>query len=182
MLLNQFLKNYRKQFVQILSGTILTASSVYYFKKEDINADSSLKLDIPDPNTFPKILSREEQIERLKSHSRNDGTEYDLLVIGGGATGAGCALDAASRGLKVALVEKYDFSSGTSSRSTKLVHGGIRYLEKAFKKLDLGQYALVQEALHERSIFFHIAPYLAYVSPIMIPIYKYLFFFLFSVN
>lgn len=55
-------------------------------------------------------------------------SEFDLLVIGGGATGCGVALDAVSRGLKVALVEKYDFSSGTSSRSTKLIHGGVRYV------------------------------------------------------
>lgn len=59
-----------------------------------------------------------------------EGKEFDLLVVGGGATGAGIALDAATRGLNIALVEKYDFSSGTSSRSTKLVHGGVRYLEK----------------------------------------------------
>lgn len=71
-----------------------------------------------------------------------DGAEdasYDLLVIGGGATGAGIALDAATRGLKVALVERDDYSSGTSSKSTKLVHGGVRYLEKAFKELDYNQ-------------------------------------------
>ncbi len=66
---------------------------------------------------------------------------YDLLVIGGGATGSGIALDAATRGLKVALVERDDFSSGTSSKSTKLVHGGVRYLEKAVWELDYNQYA-----------------------------------------
>lgn len=65
--------------------------------------------------------------------------EYDMLVIGGGATGAGVAVDAASRGLKTALVEKYDFSSGTSSRSTKLIHGGVRYLQKAIMQLDIEQ-------------------------------------------
>jgi glycerol-3-phosphate dehydrogenase len=64
---------------------------------------------------------------------------YDLLVIGGGATGTGIALDAATRGLKVALVERDDFSSGTSSKSTKLVHGGVRYLEKAVWELDYAQ-------------------------------------------
>jgi glycerol-3-phosphate dehydrogenase len=65
--------------------------------------------------------------------------EYDLLVIGGGATGTGIALDAATRGLKVALVEREDFSAGTSSKSTKLVHGGVRYLEKAVWELDYEQ-------------------------------------------
>lgn len=64
---------------------------------------------------------------------------YDLLVIGGGATGTGIALDAATRGLKVAMVERDDFSSGTSSKSTKLVHGGVRYLEKAVWELDYNQ-------------------------------------------
>ena len=63
------------------------------------------------------------------------------MVIGGGATGSGIALDAATRGLKVALVERDDFSSGTSSKSTKLVHGGVRYLEKAVWELDYNQYA-----------------------------------------
>ncbi len=66
-------------------------------------------------------------------------SEYDIVVIGGGATGCGVAVDAASRGLKVALVEKYDFASGTSSRSTKLIHGGVRYLQKAILQLDREQ-------------------------------------------
>jgi glycerol-3-phosphate dehydrogenase len=70
----------------------------------------------------------------------NDDDVYDLLVIGAGATGAGIALDAATRGLKVACVERDDFSSGTSSKSTKLVHGGVRYLEKAVWELDYSQY------------------------------------------
>ncbi|KAF9963636.1 mitochondrial glycerol-3-phosphate dehydrogenase [Modicella reniformis] len=98
---------------------------------------------------------------------------FDLLIIGGGATGAGCALDAATRGLKVAMVERDDFSSGTSSRSTKLVHGGVRYLEKAVRELDVEQYKLVKEALNERANFLRIAPYLSYQLPIMLPIYKY---------
>lgn len=69
----------------------------------------------------------------------NGDEPYDLLVIGGGATGTGIALDAATRGLKVAMVERDDFSSGTSSKSTKLVHGGVRYLEKAVWELDYSQ-------------------------------------------
>lgn len=67
------------------------------------------------------------------------GAGFDLLVIGGGATGSGIALDAATRGLRVAMVERDDFSSGTSSKSTKLVHGGVRYLEKAVWELDYNQ-------------------------------------------
>ncbi|CAJ0847276.1 8439_t:CDS:2 [Entrophospora sp. SA101] len=90
-----------------------------------------------------------------KHNSSPSSPHFDLLVIGGGATGSGVALDAATRGLKVALVERDDFASGTSSRSTKLVHGGVRYLEKAFKELDYGQYKLVKEALHERANFFN---------------------------
>lgn len=79
-------------------------------------------------------------------------------------------MDAATRGLNVALVERDDFSSGTSSRSTKLIHGGVRYLEKAFLELDYEQYKLVREALHERGYFMKIAPYLAYEIPIMLPL------------
>ena len=74
--------------------------------------------------------TRQEQLQKLKD------VEFDVLVIGGGATGSGCALDAATRGLKTAMVELEDFSAGTSSRSTKLIHGGVRYLQKAIMKLD----------------------------------------------
>lgn len=76
-----------------------------------------------------------------------DDEPYDLLVIGGGATGSGIALDAATRGLKVAMVERDDFSSGTSSKSTKLVHGGVRYLEKAVWNLDYNQSVLSKVAV-----------------------------------
>lgn len=81
-------------------------------------------------------------------------------------------MDAASRGLKVALLERDDFASGTSSRSTKLIHGGVRYLEKAVWNLDYNQYQLVREALHERKVFLDIAPHLSFALPIMIPVYK----------
>jgi len=102
--------------------------------------------------------------------------EFDLLIVGGGATGAGVAVDAASRGLRVALVERNDFSCGTSSKSTKLVHGGVRYLQKAIMELDYEQYKLVKEALHERRIFLQTAPYLSAMLPIMLPIYKFAFY------
>ena len=82
--------------------------------------------------------------ERSKEGSeKGDAEPYDLLVIGGGATGAGIALDAATRGLKVAMVEREDFAAGTSSKSTKLVHGGVRYLEKAVWDLDYNQSVLL---------------------------------------
>ena len=94
------------------------------------------------------------------------GTEqFDVLVVGGGITGAGVALDAAARGYRVALVEKADFSSGTSSRSTKLVHGGIRYLPQF-------DFALVHEALVERGIMRQNAPYLVRPLPFVLPLYQ----------
>ncbi|CAK7245951.1 MAG: mitochondrial glycerol-3-phosphate dehydrogenase [Sporothrix thermara] len=104
------------------------------------------------------------------SSSSSSSPEYDLLIIGGGATGTGIALDAATRGLKVALVERDDFSAGTSSKSTKLVHGGVRYLEKAVWNLDYGQLELVMEALGERKTFLEIAPHLSSQLPILLPL------------
>ncbi|KAK4536408.1 hypothetical protein CDCA_CDCA08G2433 [Cyanidium caldarium] len=97
---------------------------------------------------------------------------FDVLVIGGGATGSGCALDGALRGLNVALVERDDFASGTSSRSTKLIHGGVRYLEKAFFHVDPAQLRLVFEALHERAIMLRQAPHLSQPLPTILPCYK----------
>src|SRR5215831_8579932 len=88
---------------------------------------------------------------------------FDVVVIGGGITGAGVALDAASRGLRTALVEKGDFASGTSSKSSKLVHGGLRYLQQ-------GDVRLVYEALAERQRLRRNAPHLVRILPFMIPI------------
>jgi glycerol-3-phosphate dehydrogenase len=101
-----------------------------------------------------------------------DGQGFDLLIIGGGATGTGVAVDAATRGLSVAMVERDDFGAGTSSKSTKLIHGGVRYLQKAVFELDYDQYKMVREALHERKTFLHIAPYLSEHLPIMLPVYR----------
>ncbi|XP_058797658.1 glycerol-3-phosphate dehydrogenase, mitochondrial isoform X1 [Phymastichus coffea] len=112
------------------------------------------------------LPSREDQVKTLKK-----GEIYDVLIIGGGATGAGCALDACTRGLKTALIEGDDFASGTSSRSTKLIHGGVRYLQKAIMQLDIEQYRMVKEALHERASMIHNAPHLAHPLPIMLPVY-----------
>src|SRR5881275_3294324 len=87
---------------------------------------------------------------------------FDLVVVGGGITGAGVALDAASRGYSVALVERDDYASGTSSRSSKMVHGGLRYLQN----FDLG---LVREALLERQLMVQLAPHLVYPTPFLVP-------------
>ena len=91
---------------------------------------------------------------------------YDVAVIGGGATGLGVALDAAARGFSVVLVESHDFAKGTSSRATKLVHGGVRYLAQ-------GNVALVREALRERTTLLHNAPHLAQPLPFVLPSYRY---------
>src|SRR2546422_2699177 len=87
---------------------------------------------------------------------------FDVAVIGGGITGAGVALDAASRGYSVALVERDDYAAGTSSRSSKMVHGGLRYLQN----FDLG---LVREALLERQLMVQLAPHLVYPRPFLVP-------------
>ena len=89
---------------------------------------------------------------------------FDVLVVGGGITGCGVALDAASRGLRVALVERHDFASGTSSKSSKLVHGGLRYLQQ-------GDIRLVYEALHERRRLLRNAPHLVSIPPFLLPIF-----------
>ncbi|PAW86375.1 MAG: FAD-dependent oxidoreductase [Pedosphaera sp. Tous-C6FEB] len=92
-------------------------------------------------------------------------TLWDVLVIGGGATGLGVAVDAAARGLKTALVEQSDFAKGTSSRSTKLIHGGFRYLKQ-------GNIALVRESLHERGLLLRNAPHLVRPLSFVVPCYK----------
>ena len=114
-------------------------------------------------------MARQHHLQQLK-----DGRTFDLLVIGGGATGCGVALDAASRGLKVALVEKNDFAEGTSSRSTKLVHGGVRYLEMAVKKLDRVQYNLVRDGLRERYVLLENAPHLSNRLSLVTPLYRWI--------
>lgn len=98
--------------------------------------------------------------------------QFDLCVIGGGATGAGTALDARLRGLRTLLVEAGDFASGTSSASTKLVHGGVRYLEQAVKSFDLTEYRMVQHALRERTYMLGNAPHLAHATEFLVPVYS----------
>jgi glycerol-3-phosphate dehydrogenase len=102
------------------------------------------------------VIAREESLAAFEAD------RFDVVVIGGGITGAGVALDAASRGYSVALVEREDFAAGTSSRSSKLVHGGLRYLQN----FDLG---LVREALLERGLMVNLAPHLVRPLPLLVP-------------
>jgi glycerol-3-phosphate dehydrogenase len=102
------------------------------------------------------VISRERALAALQEET------YDVVVIGGGITGAGVALDAASRGYSVALVERHDYATGTSSRSSKMIHGGLRYL----RNFDLG---LVREALLERQLLVRLAPHLVYPTPFLVP-------------
>ncbi len=102
------------------------------------------------------MLSRDQALKAVT------GERFDVVVIGGGVTGAGVALDAASRGYSVALVERDDYAIGTSSRSSKMVHGGLRYLQN----FDLG---LVREALLERQLMVQLAPHLVYPTPFLVP-------------
>ena len=104
-------------------------------------------------------MNRKKNIELLA-----ETPEYDFLIIGGGASGLGIALDAANRGYKTLLLEKNDFAKGTSSRSTKLVHGGVRYLQN-------GDISLVIEALRERGIMRKNAPHLVRDLSFVIPSY-----------
>jgi glycerol-3-phosphate dehydrogenase len=107
--------------------------------------------------TPPAVAGRRAALGRLRTE------HFDVLVVGGGITGAGVALDAAARGLRVALVDQSDFAAGTSSKSSKLIHGGLRYLQQ-------GDVALVYEALHERQRLLRNAPHLVRTLPFMIPV------------
>ncbi|MEZ0608629.1 glycerol-3-phosphate dehydrogenase/oxidase [Fibrella sp. WM1] len=108
-------------------------------------------------------MNRVSHLNRLRTEP------FDVCIIGAGASGAGCAADAASRGLRVALLEADDFGAGTSGTSTKLVHGGVRYLEQAVKTVDPKQLALVRKALHERRTLLHIAPHLCHPLALVTP-------------
>jgi glycerol-3-phosphate dehydrogenase len=106
----------------------------------------------------PAVEQRATDLAALADH------RYDLVIVGGGIVGAGALLDAASRGLKVALVEQDDIASGTSSRSSRLIHGGLRYLEQL-------RFGLVREALAERSRLLRLAPHLVRLEPLLFPLY-----------
>lgn len=121
-------------------------------------------------------MNRAENLRRLSTEA------FDLCIIGGGASGAGCALDAVLRGLRVVLIERADFAAETSSRSTKLVHGGVRYLEQAFKKFDFGQLRQVRHGLEERRILLQNAPHLAHPLGLMTPVFSWWEGFYYSIG
>ncbi|MFN8349451.1 MAG: FAD-dependent oxidoreductase [Spirosomataceae bacterium] len=111
-------------------------------------------------------MNRSQNLQRLQEET------FDICIIGGGASGAGCALDAVLRGFSVALIEKQDFASETSSKSTKLIHGGVRYLEQAFKNLDFAQLKQVRHGLEERQMVLQNAPHLARPLPLLTPVFS----------
>lgn len=104
-------------------------------------------------------INRQHSLEKMAKE------QFDILIIGGGITGAGIALDASVRGLKTGLLEKQDFASGTSSRSTKLIHGGLRYLKQ-------GEFQLVREMGKERAILYRNAPHIVYPEKMLLPLVK----------
>jgi glycerol-3-phosphate dehydrogenase len=97
------------------------------------------------------------------------GQRFDVCVIGGGATGSGCALDSQLRGMKTVLLDGGDFASGASTAATKIIHGGVRYLEEAVTRLDVKQYEVVNRALHERIHMLHNGPFLSRETEFLIP-------------
>lgn len=114
-------------------------------------------------------MNRNSQLQKLRQTE-----QFDLCIIGAGATGAGIALDAVLRGLKVVIIDKNDFASQTSSKSTKLIHGGVRYLEQAVKKLDWEQYKMVKKALKEREILLKNAPHLSRPLALLTPCFSFI--------
>ncbi len=111
-------------------------------------------------------------MNRTKNWQRLQQETFDICIIGAGASGAGAALDAALRGYSVALIDRGDFAGETSSRSTKLIHGGVRYLEQAIKKLDLAQLRQVRHGLAERRTVIRNAPHLAHPLAILTPVFS----------
>ena len=158
------------------SGLSVSESSPSAAANSSSSNSNSAASAVSGSNSSSSAASNPSSSSNSRSSSSNNKQQQqpqplDLLIIGGGATGCGCALDAALRGLRVGLVEQGDFASGTSAKSTKLIHGGVRYLEKALFGADLGQFKLVYEALRERSILIHQAPHLCHPIATLLPCY-----------
>ena len=120
----------------------------------------------PYPLIYRRMKKRREALRAVESR------RFDVCVIGAGATGAGCALDAQLRGLQTVLVDAADFSSATSSASTKLAHGGVRYLQQAVTDFDLGQLKVVWRVLRERRRMIENAPHLVHPLEFVVPCFS----------
>ncbi|CCF73473.1 glycerol-3-phosphate dehydrogenase [Babesia microti strain RI] len=143
-------------------GTLAFGGSLAIVRKEHYK--SSIDKDVI--YTTGNIKNRKQMLEDLKHN------HFDVVIIGGGATGTSVALDFATRGIKCALLEANDFGSGTSSKSTKLLHGGVRYLESALLKLDFFELYFVWRALEERAHLLNSMPYANTPLAIVLPFYK----------
>src|ERR1700751_3611377 len=119
-----------------------------------------------------KVIGQSSMKHRTEEKVSATTRVFDVCVIGGGATGAGCALDSQLRGLRSALLDAGDFASAASTASTKLVHGGVRYLEQAVRSLNLEEYRMVKRALHERLYMLANAPHLAHPAHFLVPVYS----------
>lgn len=149
--------------LKIISLLILGVITIILFRK--FKSNNSYEYAMARKHNLKEVCSRKSRLEKLK----ND--KFDVLIIGGGITGAGCALDSATRGLKTALIERFDFGAETSSKSTKLLHGGLRYLLKAFSEFSFDQLLLVTRGLKERKLIIKMAPYLTSTIKVLIPVY-----------
>ncbi|ALC41661.1 CG2137 [Drosophila busckii] len=143
----------------LITGGSMLAYSNSARRQEQQNAEQKV------PQMKRELPTRKMNLDAFRR------TEYDILIIGGGAVGAGCALDAATRGLKTALVEADDFGSGTSSKSTKLLHGGLRDLDQALTHFDAAALRRVRSSLKECSHIANMAPHLNQSVPIMLPLH-----------
>lgn len=150
----------------IASTSVIGLTLIYLDFIKPTNKPNLVDKYEPLVKSLPTPPSRSELVKQLTK-------SFDVLIIGGGSAGTGTALDATTRNLSVALLEKNDFASGTSSKSTKMAHGGVRYLEKAILGFSKSQLDLVIEALNERGNMLRTAPHLVTILPIMIPVYKY---------
>src|SRR5688572_1657902 len=145
------------EFFQEANKILCQCGNVIYFR----TIKTTPVTDQQKAKELKKLLDRSENTKRLEENT----SEWDIVIIGGGATGLGIAVDAASRGLKTLLLEQADFAKGTSSRSTKLVHGGVRYLAQ-------GNIGLVFAALKERGLLRENAPHLVKAQSFIIPCYS----------
>lgn len=155
-------------FLKLFFSSIITIAGVSFLykrhKKRKLKQIADDFFGKHDLNWKPK--KRKEIIKDLKE------INFDILIVGGGSSGVGCAVDAILRGFSVGIIESNDFGSGTSSKSTKLLHGGVRYLEKAVNDIDFSQFNLVSEALNERTVVMSTCPFLSRPIEIIFPLYK----------